>query len=205
MPLGAHLLDAGEPINRIYFPLEGVISIVSVYDDGDMTELATIGREGFSSVNALLGGKTTPARLLVQAEGASLAIPRAEFDRLVRSEPSFRSSLGRYAEAFLFQLMTSASCNGAHSAEQRLARWLLTMFDRSAGAPVRLTQESLADLLNVRRATVSEGLRRLRRLGALKGGRARIEIANRAKLTAASCPCYRAVREYRRDVMGTDF
>ena len=123
------LLDADSSLDHVFFPDSGVISVVAVYADGSIIEMATIGREGCSGVQAALGAKSSSARLLVQIPGSAAKMSRAAFTRAMESMPSFRGLMYAYSQAFLEQVMVSVACNGAHSLKQRLARWLLMMRD----------------------------------------------------------------------------
>src|ERR1700691_3250574 len=128
-PRAQGLINAHSALDYVFFPDSGVCSVVAVYGDGSIIEMATIGREGCSGVQAILGAKRSSAQLLVQIPGSAAKMPRAAFTRAMQSMPSFRSVMDSYVEAFLEQVMVSAACNGAHSLKQRLARWLLMMRD----------------------------------------------------------------------------
>ena len=127
------LMDADSPLDHVFFPDSGVVSVVAVYSDGSIIEMATVGREGCSGVQAILGAKRSSVQLLVQIPGTAAKMSRAAFTRALKSMPSFRSVMDAYVQAFLEQVMVSVACNGAHKLEQRLARWLLMMRDRSDG------------------------------------------------------------------------
>src|ERR1017187_6957350 len=119
------LMDADSSLHHVFFPDSGVVSVVAVYADGSIIEMATIRREGCSGVQAVLGAKSSSARLLVQIPGNAAKMSRAAFTRAMGSMPSFRGLMYAYSQAFLEQVMVSVACNGAHSLKQRLARWLL--------------------------------------------------------------------------------
>ena len=124
---GQVLMDADSPLDHVFFPDSGVVSVVAVYADGSVIEMATIGREGCTTVQAVLGAKTSSVRLLVQIPGGATEMSRAAFTRAMESMPSFRRLMFAYAQAFLEQVLVSVACNGAHSLKERLARWLLMM------------------------------------------------------------------------------
>lgn len=195
---GETLSEAGDEIEHIYFPTEGVISILATYATGDLIEVATVGREGFVGITAILDGLVNPGTHTVQMPGHAYVLRRDKFDRLVSEEPAFRALVKRYTDVFIYQIMISAACNGAHTVEERLARWLLMMLDRSDAAAVTLTHEFLADILSVRRATITDALRRLEASGAIERGRGRVEVRERSMLTTASCECYGMVLNYRK-------
>src|SRR5471030_612405 len=152
---GQVLMDADSPLDHVFFPDSGVISVVAVYSDGSVIEMATIGREGFTDVKAVFGAKRSSARLLVQIPGSAAKMSRAAFTHAMESIPSFRSLMYAYVQAFLEQVQVSAACNGVHSIRQRLARWLLMMRDRSDEDALPITQNLLAEMLGVERPTVT--------------------------------------------------
>jgi CRP-like cAMP-binding protein len=124
---GQVLMDADSSLDHVYFPDGGVISVVAVYADGSIIEMATIGREGCTGIQAVFGAKSSSVRLLVQIPGSAARMSRAAFTQAMDSMPSFRSLMFNYVHAFLEQVMVSVACNGAHSLKERLVRWLLMM------------------------------------------------------------------------------
>jgi CRP-like cAMP-binding protein len=154
-------MDADSSLDHVFFPDSGVVSVVAVYADGSIIEMATIGREGCTSVQAVFGAETSSVRLLVQIPGDAARISRAAFTRAMGSMPSFQSLMYAYVQAFLEQVMVSVACNGAHSLKQRLARWLLMMRDRADGDALQITQGLLSEMLGVQRPTVTNAAREL--------------------------------------------
>ena len=168
--------------------------MVAVYADGSVIEMATIGREGCSGVQAILVAKRSSVQLLVQIPGSAAKMSRAAFTRAMQSMPSFRSVMDAYAQAFLEQVMVSVACNGAHSLKQRLPRWLLMMRDRGDSDVLLITQALLAEMLGVQRPTITNAIREFERVGLIEHGRQQITILDRRGITAASCECYQLVR-----------
>src|SRR6266511_3096512 len=125
------LLDADSPLDSIFFVDSGVVSVMAVYSDGGTIEMATIGREGCTGVQAVFGARNSSAQFLVQIPGSAAKMSRVAFARAMKSMPPFRSLMYAYVQAFLEQVMVSVACNGAHGLKQRLARWLLMMRDRT--------------------------------------------------------------------------
>jgi CRP-like cAMP-binding protein len=189
------LLDVDTPLDQVFFPNSGVISIVAVYADGNVIEMATIGREGCAGVQAFFGARRSSARLLVQIPGSATKISRATFDRAMKSMPSFRALMLAYVQAFLEQVLVSVACNGRHSLKQRLARWLLMMRDRSDADMMPITQDLLAELLGVQRPSLTHAVAELEEVGLILRGRRQITILDRQGLIKASCECYQLVRE----------
>jgi len=189
------LIEADSSLDHIYFPDSGVVSVLAVYADGSAIEMATIGREGCTGVQAVFGARISSIRLYVQIPGSAAKMSRAAFTRAMRSMPSFRNLMFAYLEAFLEQVLVSVACNGAHSVKQRLARWLLMMRDRSDEDALPVTQALLAEMLGVQRPTVTNAARELEHAGLVARGRRQITIRNRPRLIAASCECYQLVRD----------
>ena len=188
------LTDADSSLDHVYFPDSGVVSVVAVYSDGSIIEMATIGREGCTGVQAVFGAKTSSARFFVQIPGSAAQMSRAAFARAMRSMPSFRRLAFAYVQAFQEQVMVSAACNGAHSLKERLARWLLMMRDRSDDDTLPITQTLLAQVLGVQRPPLTNCARELEHAGLIERGRGEITIRDRQGLTEVSCECYQLVR-----------
>ena len=188
------LMDADSALDHVFFPDSGVVSVVAVYADGSIIEMATVGREGFTDVQAVFGAKRSSVQLLVQIPGSAARMTRAAFARAMQSMPAFRSLMDAYVQAFLEQVMVSVACNGAHSLKQRLARWLLMMRDRSDSDTLPITQDLLAEMLGVHRPSISNAAQELERAGLIERGRRQVTILDRQGLTKASCECYQLVR-----------
>jgi CRP-like cAMP-binding protein len=191
---GQVLMDADSSLDHVFFPDSGVLSVVAVYADGNIIEMATIGWEGGTGVQAVFGAKISSVRVLVQIPGSAARMSRAAFMRAMESMPSFRNLMFAHVHAFLEQVMVSVACNGAHSLKQRLARWLLMMCDRSDDDTLPITQDLLAEMLGVQRPTVTNAARELERAGLIERGRRQVTILDRRGLTKASCECYQLVR-----------
>jgi CRP-like cAMP-binding protein len=189
------LLDADASLDHVFFPDSGVVSVVAVYADGNVIEMATIGREGCTGVQAVFGAKISSTRLLVQIPGGAAKMSRAAFNRAMKSMPSFRSLMLAYVQAFLEQVLVSVACNGRHSLKERLARWLLMMRDRSDDDVMPITQNLLAEMLGVQRPTITHAIAELEEADLIRRGRQQITIRDRAGLIKASCECYQLVRE----------
>jgi CRP-like cAMP-binding protein len=189
------LLDADSSLEHVFFPDSGVVSVVAVYADGNVIEMATIGREGCSGVQAIFGARSSSVRLLVQIPGSARKMSRAAFTRAMRSMPSFRDLMYAYVQAFLEQVLVSVACNGAHTLKERLARWLLMMRDRSDDDTLAITQDLLAEMLGVQRPSITNAARELERAGLIERGHRQVTILDRPALMKASCECYQLVRE----------
>jgi len=188
-------MDADSSLDHVFFPDSGVVSVVAVYENGSVIEMATVGREGCTGMQAFFGAKTSSVRLLVQIPGSAAKMSRAAFTRAMGSMPSFRGLMNAYLQAFLEQVLVSVACNGAHSLKQRLARWLLMMRDRCDDDTLLITQDLLAEMLGAQRPSITIAARELERAGLIERGRRKVTILDRKGLTKASCECYQLVRE----------
>ena len=189
------LMDADSALDHVYFPDSGVVSVLAVYADGSMIEMATIGREGFTGVQAALGDKTSSARFLVQIPGSAAKLSRVAFTRAMQSMPSFRKLMHAYVQAFLEQVLVSVACNGRHNLKERLARWLLMMRDRGDDDVLEITHNLLAEMLGVQRPTITNAAQELERAGLIERGHRQVKILHRQGLLRASCECYQLVHE----------
>src|ERR1700682_2026831 len=188
------LVDADSSLDHVFFPDSGVVSVVAVYADGSIIEMATTGREGCTGMQAFFGAKTSSVRLLVQIPGSAAKMSRAAFTRAMGLMPSFRGLMSAYVQAFLEQVMVSVACNGAHSLKQRLARWLLMMRDRCDDDTLLITQDLLAEMLGAQRPSITNAAQELEQAGLIERGRRQVTILDRQGLIEASCECYQLVR-----------
>jgi CRP-like cAMP-binding protein len=186
-------------IPHVYFPLNTVTSLVVSMQDGQAVEVATVGNEGMVGLPVFLGAEIFSGQAFIQVPGEAVRMQTAVFKDEVSRHGSLHEVLHRYIQALFTQVAQSAACNRLHSIEQRCARWLLMTQDRVGAEQFPLTQEFLAQMLGVRRGSVSEVASRLQREGLLQYSRGIITVRNRAGLEAASCECYAIVRlEYDR-------
>ena len=193
LKLKQFLHKAGEPTEYVYFPGGGFLSIVTVLNDGEMVEVATIGREGMLGMSALLNGDPSPSAAMVQGESDTCyRMPADAFRGEMEQRGPFHDLITRYGQALVGFIMQSTACNAVHSVEQRLARWLLMAHDRIARDDFPLTQEFVAMMLGTSRPTVTVVAGTLQKAGLITYHRGHVTIVDREKLEAASCECYRA-------------
>jgi CRP-like cAMP-binding protein len=184
------------PIRFIYFPLAGVVSLISTLKDGTMVEVATIGNEGMIGLPLFLRTVSMPFTALVQAPGEALRMDAEAFDHMIHGVTSdFSDLLYRYTQALFNQLAQHVVCNRLHPIAPRYARWLLLMHDWVGQEEFPLTQEFLSQMLSVRRACVTEVAGRLQQAGVISYRRGIIRILDRSGLEAASCECYGVIKQ----------
>ena len=191
---GRILLDADSILDDVFFPDSGVVSVVALYEDGSIIEMATIGREGCTGFQAIFGDKESSVRFLVQLPGSAARMSRSAFLRAMKAMPAFRNLMHAYVQTFMEQVLVSGACNGAHSVKQRLARWLLMMDDRTDDNLLRITQTLLAEMLGVQRPTITNAVREFEKAGLIAPGQRQIAVLDRQGLLQASCECYQMVR-----------
>lgn len=199
MDLGQTLHRHGDVIEHVYFVETGFISALNVLSDGHPLEIALIGSEGVAGFSVVLGGKTSYAETMCQTEGQAYRLSAEALLDAFAQAPVLRDLLLRYALLFQIQVSQTAACNAHHALEQRLARWLLAAHDRSRISQLSLTQDLIAVMLGVRRATVSIAASTLQRAGIIRYQHGKITIIDRVGLENAACECYEAVSgEFRR-------
>lgn len=189
------LYDSDKPIEHVFFPEDGVVSLVRGVKEGPVLEIATIGKEGMVGLPVFLGAVSSPLQAFAQVPGHALQMSTADFKREIMNGSGLRRILERYTQALFTQISQSVACNRAHSIEQRCARWLLLTADRTKESRFILTQQFLAQMLGVRRASVNEYLQDFQRKGMIEYNQGQMWIKNRRKLEAVSCECYFVVRK----------
>ena len=186
--------EAGTPIEHVYFPTTGVFSLVTQMRDGSVIEVGTVGNEGMLGLPLFLGGASVPLSTFCQVAGEALRLEADIFRRAVGSESRLHALLGRYAQAVFIFTAQTAACNATHPIRQRCARWMLLTHDRVGTDEFPLTHEFLAQMLGVRRASVTEVAGSLQKQGLISYRRGRIAVLDRAGLEAASCECYGVIQ-----------
>ena len=199
LPQKLTLSTPGTPIDQVYFVEEGMVSLVQPLENGAMIEVGMIGREGLVGLPVLLGADSSPLEAMVQIPGSALRMPASAFRKEVGRRPALLAVLLRYVQALHVQVSVTAACNGRHTVQERLARWLLTAHDRSTSDQLPLSHEFLSMMLGVRRAGVTVALGALRAADLIRKTHGQVNVIDRAGLEKASCECYRTVRnEYAR-------
>jgi len=191
---GDVLCEPGEAFRHVYFPTEGLVSLLATTIDGDNLEVRLVGFEGLVGV-PLVFGATSPYKALVQVKGSGFRMKAATFATLFARPNGLQNLVMRYTHAVFVQVTQSSVCNLFHSVEQRLCRWLLQALDRSRSDTLPLTQDLLSRMLGIRRASVTVTASRLQRSGVIRSSRGEITILDRRRLEAAACECYAVIRD----------
>ena len=186
------LHKVGEPVEYVYFPGGGFLSLLTVLQNGTMVEVATVGREGMAGLPAALNSDPSPSETFVQGESEwCWRMPTPAFRREIERRGALHELVSRYSHALFAVVMQSTACNAIHSVEQRLARWLLTAQDRMQANDFPLTQEFLAMMLGASRPMVTVVAGTLQKAGLITYHRGHLTVVDRERLEAASCECYR--------------
>ena len=193
--LGLLLQEPDKPIEYVYFPHQGMISLLAVMSDGQGIETATVGSEGVVGAMSGFGIRRGFTRAVVQAPLVASRISCTQFQAAVQKSEALKNLIVNYNELLLAQIQQTAACNALHPTESRLARWLLQTRDRIDTDVLPLTQEFLSQMLGVRRTTVTLVARQLEQAGVIKNRRGRIIVMDRKGLEDVACECYAIVRD----------
>jgi CRP-like cAMP-binding protein len=194
LDLKQELYQPNVPIEFVYFPLEGVCSLLSLTSEGDLVEVGTVGNEGMVGLPVFLGAREVPGISMCQIPGNALRMQAVDFRTQVTSGTALYDGLHRYTQALFNLISQSALCNRVHSIEQRCCRWLLLTHDRVETDEFPLTHEFLSQMLGVRRAGVSEVAAKLQNAGFISYQYGKMIVLDRAGLEAISCECYALVK-----------
>ena len=197
MRVRQYVYEHGKPIEHVYFPTEGVISMVTAVEGApqSLVEVATVGLEGMVGLPVFFGADSSPGHAFTQVPGWALRMPARAFAEATRETGPFTRLLHRYAQALFVQIAQSTACNRVHSLQERCARWLLLTHDRVHNDEFELTQQFLGQMLGERRASVNAVASLMQRAGFIRYSRGRMTVLDRAGLESASCECYRIVRD----------
>jgi CRP-like cAMP-binding protein len=190
------LYEPDGPIQYVYFPTSGMISLLLVLDDGLAAEVGRVGNEGMVGLPVFLGVERSHTRAFVQIPGHALRMTAQAFRRRARQDGPLGSVLLRYTQALLRHSERLTACNTRHPIEQRLSRWLLITHDRVRADEFAVTQEFLSQMLGVHRKSVTMAASNLQRAGLIRYSRGRLTVLDREGLEAASCECYRAIQRH---------
>lgn len=194
LTVGTVLHNPGEAITEVYFPEQAMISLVSIMSDGSTTEICLIGNEGMIGLPVILGSDYATSCSVVQFSGKAFKLSADVLKQEFQRSERLSQVLLLYTQAQLIRVAQTAACNRKHLIEERLARWLLSVEDCLQTNELPLTQEVIANMLGVRRASVSEAANRLQKEGTIRCKRGCITVVNRDHLETTACECYKLVR-----------
>jgi CRP-like cAMP-binding protein len=199
LPLGLVLYESGLALSHVYFPVDSIISLLYVMENGSSAEIAVVGNEGLVGISLFMGGETTPSRAVVQSGGRGYRLDAQALKKEFNRAGPVLHLLLRYTQALITQMAQTAVCNRLHSLDQQLCRWMLLSLDRLEGNELVMTQELIANMLGVRREGVTEAALKLQSSGIIRYSRGRITVLDRPALEQRTCECYAVVKtEYDR-------
>jgi CRP-like cAMP-binding protein len=191
---GDVLYESGAPLRQVYFPIDCVISLLYVLENGASAEISVVGNEGAVGLSLFIGGETTTSRAIVHSAGSAYRLTgrrlRAEFE----GHGDMLHILLRYSQSLLTQMAQTAICNRHHSVDQQFCRWLLSSLDRLPSNKLKVTQELIANMLGVRREGVTAAAGKLQKLGIIQYVRGQITVLDRPRLEKLACECYAIVK-----------
>jgi len=192
--LGQSLYESGGHLQHVYFPVEGIVSLLYVTQGGNSAELAVVGREGMIGVSLFMGGETTPNRAVVQSACKAYRLPAHVLKAQFAEGGALQLILLKFTQALITQISQTAVCNLHHSVDQQLCRWLLLSLDRLPENRLQMTQELIANMLGVRRQGVTQSAGKLEREGLISYSRGLITVLDRPGLEKRACECYAVVK-----------
>ncbi len=188
-----NLHEPGEDAEWVYFPTHGIVSVLTVLENGMMIEFATVGREGTTGVPLFVGLEQANITLVSQMPGMAMRMRARDFRSELGRVPEFAAAVRCYSGVMFALLAQSAACNRAHHVDERCARWLLMTHDQAGGNEFPVTQEFLAQMLGVSRPGVAASAAALQKAGLIAYHRGDMSIIDRAGLERAACECYRVI------------
>ncbi|MBK9656589.1 MAG: Crp/Fnr family transcriptional regulator [Rhodanobacteraceae bacterium] len=194
LELGKVLYESGDAMRHVYFPVDAIISLLYVMEDGASAEISVVGNEGLVGVALFMGGESTPSRGVVQSAGSAYRLLGRKLKDEFNRHGELLVLMLRYTQALITQMAQTAVCNRHHSIDQQLCRWLLLSLDRLPDNRLTMTQELIANMLGVRREGVTEAAGNLQKLGVIEYSRGHITVLDRPQLEALTCECYAVVK-----------
>ena len=194
LPLGWAVYESGSRMAHVFFPTEGIVSLLYVMENGAPAEIAVTGNEGLIGISLFMGGESTPSRAIVQSAGHAYRLGAEILKREFERGGDLQHLLLRYTQALITQMAQTAVCNRHHTVEQQLCRWLLLSLDRLPSNELHMTQELIANMLGVRREGVTEAARHLQDAGLIHYQRGQITVLDRPLLEQRVCECYAVVK-----------
>lgn len=195
LPLGKVLYESGDTLRYVYFPIDCIVSLLYVMENGSSAEISVVGKEGIIGIALFMGGESTPSRAIIQSGGYAYRLLGQKFKEEFNRHTEMLMLLLRYTQSLITQMAQTAVCNRHHSIDQQLCRWLLLSLDRLPTNCLTMTQELIANMLGVRREGVTEAAGKLQKLGVIEYSRGKITVLSRPQLEQLTCECYAVVKK----------
>ena len=195
MPLGWTMSESGDHVNFLHFPTTGIVSLIYDLENGSKSEIALVGNEGMVGISIFMGGDSMPSSTVVQSAGSAFRLSRKIMKREFALGGQLQHLALLYTQALISQTAQTAVCNQHHSLDQQLCRWLLMSLDRLHENKLVITQELIANLLGVRRESITEAAGKLQKEELITYSRGLIKVLNRPRLEKKVCECYEVVKK----------
>jgi CRP-like cAMP-binding protein len=195
LPLGLTMSESGDHVNFLHFPTSGIVSLIYDLENGASSEIALVGNEGMVGISIFMGGESMPSSTVVQSAGGAYRLSRKIMKREFALGGKLQHLALLYTQALISQTSQTAVCNQHHSLDQQLCRWLLMSVDRLHENKLVITQELIANLLGVRRESITEAAGKLQKDGVIEYSRGLIKVLDRPKLELKVCECYEVVKQ----------
>jgi len=195
MPLGTIVYEPGRVLRHVYFPTNCIVSTSYVMHDGASAEISVVGNEGLVGIAVFMGGESSLGRAIVQSAGFAYRISAKRFKQEIQQSDHLQAILLRYTQVLITQMALTAVCNRHHSVAQQLCRRLLQSLDRLSSNRLAMTQESIANMLGVRREGVTAAAAKLQKLGIIRYSRGQVTVLDRPRLERECCECYAVVKK----------
>jgi CRP-like cAMP-binding protein len=192
---GKVIAESGDVMRNVYFPIDSIVSLLYDTREGDSTEISLVGNEGFVGIALFMGGDSTPSRAVVQSAGHAYKLSGRKFKEELSRHGDLQELMLRYIQSLITQMAQTAVCNRHHSINQQLCRFLLLMLDRLSDNHLFLTQETIANMLGVRREGVTDAAGKLQKAGVIEYTRGHITVLDRSELEHLTCECYTIVKQ----------
>ena len=199
---GRVLAESRQRVDQVYFPHGGILSCVVELEDGAAIESGMIGNDGVFGAAQALDDKLSLHKVVVQVPGSATIVEAKHLKAVTQSSPELLALLIKYDEFFLAQVQQTAACNALHSVEQRMCKWLVRMYDL-VGTELPLTQEFLAQMMGVRRTSVTTVASELQKEGLIFYRRGKINILNMDLVEQRACECQHTVRDLYAEMFGS--
>lgn len=203
MPLGHSVYESGVHLDHVYFPIDGIVSLIYVTQGGDSAELAVVGKEGMVGISLFMGGETTPNRGVVQSACRAYRLPARVLKSAFAEGGALQLILLKFTQALITQISQTAVCNLHHSLDEQLCRWLLLSLDRLPTNKLQMTHELISNMLGVRRQGVTGSAGKLEREGLITYSRGMIIVLDRPGLEKRACECYGVVKRETERLLGS--
>jgi len=194
LTLGQVLYESGQTMSHAYFPIDCIISLLYVMENGESAEIAVVGNEGMVGIALFMGGESTLSRAIVQNAGHAYRLKAQVLKDEFHSGGAFSRALLMFASALITQIVQTAACNRHHPVDQQLCRWMLLSLDRLSSSQISMTDKLVGNMLGLSPAEVTKATNLLQKAGLIRYNAGEITVLDRTGVEKRSCECYGVVK-----------